>query len=78
MHVFPLGSIPWQRQLLLRTSKRCFLQSLRLLLLIFRCQANEIAYKLAGYSLTVNHDCIWIESPPDLTLDVLIEDAPLP
>lgn len=44
----------------------------------FRCQVNEIAYRLARYSLIINRDCIWIESPPDLTLDVLIEDAPLP
>ena len=37
-------------------------------------EANNVAHRLARYSLTVTNCLMWFEEPPDLILDSLFED----
>lgn len=43
-----------------------------------RCQANGVAHRQARFGLSSNHVCNWVDSPPDLILDLLFEDFPQP
>ncbi|KAB2622200.1 hypothetical protein D8674_024382 [Pyrus ussuriensis x Pyrus communis] len=40
-----------------------------------RRQANEVAHRLAYFSLSSTTPALWFEEPPDIILDVLFEDC---
>lgn len=40
-----------------------------------RCQANEVAHRLACYSLSFTAPALWFEEPPDIILDILFVDC---
>ncbi|RXH95171.1 hypothetical protein DVH24_024855 [Malus domestica] len=43
-----------------------------------RHQANEVAHQLARYGLVVVDECSLMDSPPNLIIDIRIEDTPKP